>query len=218
MISEVTHLVEVCHRVYNKGFVSAYDGNLSLRTPNNTILITRSGINKGDVTPEDIIEIDIDGKIISGSKKITTENKIHLLAYKKRKDVNAVVHCHPVFTSAFAVSRDSFPSDILPEVILILGRIPVCKYGTPSTDEVPDSLLPYIDNGWAYILQNHGAVALGKDIYDAYYKMEKLEHTARILTAASLIGGATPIPENKLEELFAISEKVYGIKINKDLL
>jgi L-fuculose-phosphate aldolase len=213
MMSGCSELIDTCHKVYEKGFVSAYDGNLSIRTLRDTILITRSGICKGEVKKDDILEIDYEGKLLSDHGRISTENKIHLFIYNQRKEVNAVVHCHPVYTSAFAVSRDVFPSDILPEMILTLGNVPVCEYGTPSTEEVPDSLAPYIKTGWAYILKNHGAVTMGRSIQDAYYKMEKLEHTSKILTAASILGGARPIPEKKIDELKNIAESVYGIKL-----
>jgi L-fuculose-phosphate aldolase len=213
MISDRSELIETCHKVYNKGFVSAYDGNLSVRTDRDTILITRSGICKGEIKKEDILEINYEGKLLSNHGKISTESKIHLFIYENRQDVNAVVHCHPVYTSAFAVSADVYPSDILPEVILTLGKVPVCEYGTPSTEQVPESLAPYISSGWAYILKNHGAVTLGTSIRDAYYKMEKLEHTSKILTAASLLGGAKPIPKDKIKELVNIAESVYGIKL-----
>jgi L-fuculose-phosphate aldolase len=216
MRSDYSELISICHKVYNKGYVSASDGNLSVRTSQDTVIITRSGICKGEVQKEDLIEIDYNGNIISGSGRISTENKIHLYIYSKREDVKAVVHAHPVYTTAFAAARDTYPLNIFPEVILTLGDIPVCGYGTPSTDQVPESLAPHIYKGWAYILKNHGAVTLGKSIGDAFYKMEKLEHTSKILTAASLLGGANSIPEAKVEELLSISEKVYGIKINKD--
>ncbi len=215
-MTEAGQLIEICHKVYNKGFVSAYDGNLSVRSASGTILITRSAVCKGDITQDDIIEIDLNGNIISGKGKISTENKIHLFAYSRRDDVNAVIHCHPVFTSAFAVSSDAFPSNIFPETLLTLGKVPVCRYATPSTTQMTDSLEPYINNSRVFILKNHGAVSLGSDIIDAYYKMEKLEHTARILIAASMLGGAKPIPDDKILELINISEEVYGIKINKD--
>lgn len=216
MIQEVEALVEICHKVYNKGFVSAYDGNLSVRSSAGTVYITRSAVCKGEVTADDIIETDMSGAIISGKGKISTENKIHLFAYSKRADINAVIHCHPVYATAFAAARDSFPSNIFPEVLLTLGKIPVCRYATPSTSQMTGSLEPYINSSRVFILQNHGAVALGSDIKDAYFKIEKLEHTAKILTAAMLLGGAKPIPDDKILELMNISEEVYGIKINND--
>jgi len=216
MTFEVEALVEICHKVYEKGFVSAYDGNLSFRSSSGTIFITRSAVCKGDVTSEDIIEVDTDGNVINGRGKISTENKIHLYAYRKRDDINAVIHCHPVYTTAFASSRDSYPSNIFPEVVLTLGKIPICSYATPSTSQMTESLEPYINNSYVFILKNHGAVALGSNIKDAYFKMEKLEHTSKILTVASILGGARPIPDDKILELVNLSEEVYGIKVNKE--
>lgn len=204
-------LVEACHKVYEKGFVAAYDGNLSIRTNDNTVLITRSGICKGDVTEKDIVEIDLKGKTLSGKSKISTEHKIHLLAYSKRKEVNAVVHCHPVFATAFALIGEGLDKYYLPEVFLTLGKIPICKYATPSTDEVPESLEPYINYSWAMLLQNHGAVTLGKNLDDAYFKMEKLEHTVKTIWLAKLLGKPRELSRKNINDILKISENTYGI-------
>ncbi len=208
-------LVEICHRVYEKGFVSAYDGNISIATPQNTFLITRSAVRKGDVTEDDIIEIDAAGNILSGRGKISTEYKIHLYAYSKRPDVNAVVHCHPVFATAFASLGEGLTGNYFPEVILTLGKVPLCKYATPSTDELPLSMEPYIDYAWGFLLQNHGAVTLGKTLKDAYNKMEKLEHSAQILLMTKLLGGANVLPVEKVKELVKISKQSYGLDVDE---
>ena len=208
-------LVEICHRVYEKGFVSAYDGNISIATPQNTFLITRSAVRKGDVTEDDIIEIDAAGNILSGRGKISTEYKIHLYAYSKRPDVNAVVHCHPVFATAFASLGEGLTGNYFPEVILTLGKVPLCKYATPSTDELPLSMEPYIDYAWGFLLQNHGAVTLGKTLKDAYNKMEKLEHSAQILLMTKLLGGANELPVEKVKELVKISKQSYGLDVDE---
>lgn len=155
-------LVEVCHRVYEKGFVTAYDGNLSARLDSERILITPSGKCKGEVEESDLLEIDYKGNVISGYGKASTESKIHLLAYNKRKDVDAVIHAHPIYSTAFATAGEGFTRGVFPEVILSLGKVPLCKYGTPSTDELPDSMLPYIDYSWAMLFENHGAITLVK--------------------------------------------------------
>lgn len=204
-------LVEVCHKVYEKGFVAAYDGNISARSQNNTVLITRSGICKGNVTVNDIIEIDLNGKIISGKGKISTEHKIHLYAYQKRKEVNAVVHCHPVYATAFALIGEELEKHYLPEVLLTIGKVPLCKYATPSTNQVPESLEPYINHSWAMLLQNHGAVTFGKTLDDAYFKMEKLEHAAKIILLAKLIGKPRELSKKNINDMLKISEKTYGI-------
>ncbi len=137
--------VEICHKVYEKGFVSAYDGNISYRVTDDSFLITRSEVCNGEVIEEDIIEINSKGEKLSGSSKITTESKIHLFAYADRKEVNAVVHCHPIYSTAFAIIGDGLTQNIFPEIILTVGKAPLCRYATPSTDELTESMKPYID-------------------------------------------------------------------------
>ena len=207
-------LVEICHKVYSKGFVTAYDGNVSCRTSNNTVLITRSGICKGDITEKDIVEIDLEGKSLSGKHKISTEHKIHIYAYQKRKEVNAVVHCHPTYATAFALIGEGLDKHYLPEVFLTIGRVPLCKYATPSTVGVHKSLDPYIDYSWAMLLQNHGAVSLGKSLDDAYFKMEKLEHASKIIFLARLIGKPSELSKKNINQILEISESTYGIVLN----
>jgi len=205
-------LIQICHRVYEKGFVASTDGNISAATTNNTFLITGSGICKGEVTEDDILEIDASGKILNGKGKVSTEYKIHLFAYSRRPEVKAVVHCHPVFATAFAAAGEGLTKHIFPEVILTLGKVPLCKYATPSTDELALSMEPYVNHAWAFLLQNHGAVTLGKDLDDAYYKMEKLEHTAKTIFIARLLGGEKELSFEKVKELINLAGNVYGIK------
>jgi len=209
-------IVEIAHRVYRNGFVAAYDGNISAATESGTFYITRSAVNKGDVTEDDILEISSEGKVVSGQGKPSTENKLHLFIYKNRPDVKAVVHCHPIFATAFAAAGIAIDKPVLPEVILTLGKIPLCNYATPSTDELHLSLKPYIKNSSLFLLSNHGAVAAGKNLKDAYYKMEKLEHTAKTLFLAKQLGGEKLISEEKLKELYSIAGSTYGIKISED--
>lgn len=208
-------LIQFCHRVYEKNFVSAYDGNLSVRLSADRFLITRSGICKGDVEESDILEIDGSGRKISGEGKVTTEYKIHLFVYNKRPEINSVVHCHPVFATAFATKGEGLEKPVFPEVILNLGKVPLCKYGTPSTEEIPESMLPYINRCNAMLFQNHGAVTFGTTVKDAYYKMEKLEHAAKTLFIARQLGGERPLPGNKVDYLYSIAESVYGISTGK---
>jgi L-fuculose-phosphate aldolase len=210
-MSEIDKLISVCHKVYQKGFVSANDGNISLITSKNTILITRSGISKGEITEKDILEFDFNGKPLKGEGRITTEFKLHLYAYSKRKDVSAVVHCHPVYSTAFSLLGEGLVRHYFPEVILTLGKVHLCKYATPSTNDLPLSLDPYIEYGWAFLLQNHGAMTLGKDVMDAYYKMEKLEHSAETLFKARLLGKPNELSSEDVKRLVELSEETYGI-------
>lgn len=214
-MSLTKELVEICHKVYEKGFVSAYDENLSARIDDNKILITPSAKCKEDIEEKDLLVIDYKGNLLSGYGKVSTEVKIHLIAYNKRNDVNSVIHCHPIYSTAFSALGEGLTRPVSPEVILSLGKVPLCKYGTPSTDELPNSMLPYIEWAWAFLLENHGAVTFGKTIKGAYFRMEKLEHAAHTIFVARLLGREKTIPLIKLKELYSISEEVYGIKIDK---
>ncbi len=211
-MSLIEDLVQVCRKVYENKFVSAYDGNISVRKSPNTFLITRSGICKGVVTTDDILEIDTTGKVLNGTGKVSTEYKLHLYVYAKRPEVNAVVHCHPIYASAFAVHSEGLTKHILPEVILSLGKIPLCEYATPSTENLTKTLEPYVNYSWALLLQNHGAVTMGKNLKDTYYKMEKLEHSAKIIFLARLLGGEKELHVERVQELLKISKETYSIE------
>ena len=208
-------LVKVCHLVYEKGFVSATDGNISASASDKTFFITRSGVRKGDVTEDDILEIDLKGNVLNGKGKVSTENKIHLNAYLKRKDVKAVVHCHPVYATAFATVGEDFTRHYFPEFVLSIGKVHLCNYATPSSEDLSKSMDPYIDYSWAFLLQNHGAVTFGKTLWDAFNKMEKLEHTAKILFVAKQLGKLNELPSEKVKELLSIAKKTYGLDVNE---
>lgn len=210
-MSEIEKLVAVCHKVYEKKFVSAYDGNVSAITENNTVIITRSGVCKGDITEKDILEFEFSGKPIRGEGRITTEFKLHLFAYSKRKEVNAVVHCHPVHSTALSLLGEGMLKHYLPEVLLTLGKVPLCKYATPSTNELPLSIEPFIEHAWAFLLENHGALTLGKTLEDAYYKMEKLEHSAETIWKAKQLGNPKELTSEEITRLIEISEETYGL-------
>lgn len=203
-------IASLARKAYDKGFMAAYDGNFSFRLDENKFLITRSGVCKGEINPSDVLTINESGEVVEGLGKPSTEFKIHINAYKKRKDVNAVVHCHPVYASAFAAAGKPLDKNVFPEIILTLGKIPLCNYATPSTDALPESMNPYIGHAWAFLLQNHGAVTFGIDINDAYFKMEKLEHYAKIIFISRQLGGEKEISMEKVKELLAISKEAYG--------
>ena len=208
-------LVRYSHKVYEKGFVAGTDGNLSIRFSENVVLITRSAISKGDVTEDDILASDFNGNPVYGNGKISTEVKIHIEAYKKREDVKAVIHCHPVYATSCISAGLSLDVPVFPEIVLSLGRIPLCKYATPSTAELVESMLPYIEFANVILLKNHGAVAFGKNLKEAFYRMEKLEHYAKSIFLMHQIGKVERISNEKLKELYSLAEKSYGIKLDK---
>ncbi len=209
-------LVHICHKVYEKGFVSAFDGNLSVRIDENRILITRSGVNKGEVKEDDILMVDSNGNLIEGSGKVTTEVKLHLKVYNTRADINSVIHCHPVYSTALATSMEEFPNDVFPEVILTFGKIPICKYVTPSTSDLANSLEPYVDYANVFLLSNHGAITAGSDLEEAYYRMEKLEHISKTISVAKSMGNLKRLTTKEITELYSIAKNTYGITINEE--
>ncbi|MGA9116374.1 MAG: class II aldolase/adducin family protein, partial [Bacteroidota bacterium] len=187
------HLAALCRRLHAAGMTAATDGNVSMRTPRGTILITRSGIPKERVRAADLVELSPRGRKLRGQGRPSTEAGMHLFIYRRRPDVMAVVHAHPVYATAYAVARVSPEENVLPEVIAGLGRIPLAPYATPSTGEVAASLGRWVTQSQAVILANHGAVTWGGSLEEAWYRMEKLEHAARILWTARMLGGARPL-------------------------
>jgi L-fuculose-phosphate aldolase len=206
-----TELVDICHRLAARGFVTATDGNVSARLANGNFLTTRTSVNKGMVTPEDIVEVGPDGTPVGAGARPSTELGMHLFIYRRRPDVNAVVHAHPTYATGFAVAREPLTGCIFPEVIVGLGAVPLAEYATPSTPEVAGSLEPYVETADAILLSNHGVVAYGKEPYDAYYKMEKVEHAAHITFVARMLGGEKILSARDVEKLRAISQQSYGL-------
>jgi L-fuculose-phosphate aldolase len=206
-----SELVDICHRLSARGFVTATDGNVSARLANGNFLTTRTAVNKGMVTPEDILEVDPEGNPAGAGPRPSTELGMHLFIYRSRPDVNAVVHAHPTYATGFAVARQPLTGCIFPEVIVGLGAVPLAEYATPSTAEVAGSLEPYVGSADAILLSNHGVVAYGKDPYDAYFKMEKVEHAAHITFVARMLGGEKILSPEDVEKLRAISQQSYGL-------
>jgi L-fuculose-phosphate aldolase len=215
--SRITVILEVCRRIDARGFVSATDGNVSVRSGAGTILTTRTAVNKGMVTADDVVEVDLAGKALRPGSQPSTEIGMHCFIYDRRPDVGAVVHAHPPYATGFATARQPLAGCIFPEVIVGLGAIPLAEYATPSTREVADSLAPYVQNADAILLANHGVVTYGKDLWDACFKMEKVEHAAKITFIARLLGGETRLSGEDVEKLRAISQSVYGKQPRTDL-
>ncbi len=211
------HLVLICHRIYEKGFVTATDGNVSARLTNGNILITPSALNKGRVKESDLVEVKADGTPITLSRKPSTELGMHLFIYQERSDVQAIVHAHPTYATGFATARIPLTDCLFPEVIVGLGAIPLAAYATPSTREVVDALAPYVKTADAILLANHGVVTYGSDLDDAYFKMEKVEHAAHIAFVARMLGGEQPLTSEEITKLRAVSDVSYGKDIDRNI-
>ncbi len=204
------NIVEVGRMVYAKGWVAANDGNISIRLDQNRILATPTGVSKGMMQPDDLIICDLNGDKIEGRRERTSEIAMHTTVYKLRPDVQAVVHAHPPVSTGFAVAGKALNLAILPEVIIGLGCVPLAEYGLPGTPALTDGMLPYIPKYDALLMANHGAVCYGEDVFKAYFKMETLEHVARITLVAEMLGGPKLLPRVEVEKLFD-SRSRYGI-------
>ncbi|MBN1232130.1 MAG: class II aldolase/adducin family protein [Candidatus Coatesbacteria bacterium] len=202
----VRDIVSIGKRLYEKGMVASNDGNLSVKINKNEIAITPTGICKGDMAASDILIVDMKSrKVISGKKKITSEAPMHFSIYEERNDAIAVVHAHPVVATALAVAGVQLDSCILPEIVLTIGIIPLADYATPSTSEVPESIKNYIKKHDVVLLANHGAISIGKDLWDAYFKMERLEHYAQIFLVSKLLGSQRILTSDEVCKLQMLS-------------
>lgn len=204
-------IVEIGRLVYQKGWVAANDGNITVRLGPDRMLATPTGISKGMMRPDDLIICDLEGKKLEGRRERTTEILMHTTIYAMRPDVQSVVHAHPPVATGFAVAGRSLNLALLPEVIIGLGCIPLAGYGLPGTPELTEELKPYIPSYDALLMANHGAVCYGEDLEKAFFKMETLEHFARITLVAELLGGPRVLPRTEVDKLFD-SRSRYGIK------
>lgn len=179
---------EIGLRLDRKGYVASNDGNLSARDADGTILITATGSRKGYLRPEELLRIGPSGRVLQGSGRPSSETEMHLKVYAQRPDVMAIVHAHPPVATGFAVARQPLDEPVLPEVIATLGTVPLAEYATPGTGAIGESLLPFLADHDAVLLANHGVVAFGPDLEEAYFRLERVEQAARILLAARLLG------------------------------
>lgn len=204
-------LVEVSKLMYNKGMVNAFEGNLSI-LDNDRIYITPSGVCKGILTEDMIMVTDMEGKVLEGNLKPSSEILLHIGAYRSRDDIKSVVHAHSPYSTAYALANKPIETKAYPEMITLFDKIPLAEYGTPSTDKIFDGVKKYINEYDIILLANHGIMAVGRDAYDAFFKLEAAESTARIFMLAKQLGGAKDLSSEQLEELYEIRRRKKGAK------
>jgi L-fuculose-phosphate aldolase len=204
-------IVDVCRRMHDRGFISGSDGNVSVRLGSNRILSTPSGLNKGYIGPRDLIITDMSGKKLQGERKPTTEIFMHIEAYEKREDIRAVIHAHPPITVAFSIAGLKLPQCVMPEIVMIFGTIPTASYATPSTREGSEAISDLIGNCDALIIERHGTLTVGEDVFSAYNKLEKVEHSAQVSAIARQLGPVKPLPKEEIQKLLALREEL-GLK------
>lgn len=201
-------ICEIGRRIWSRGFVAANDGNITVRLGERHLLTTPTGVSKGFMTPDMIIKVDMQGQKISGRLQPSSELKMHLAVYEMRPDTQSVVHAHPPHATAFAVAGMPIYKPIMPEVVISLGWIPVARYGTPSTHELPEALKEHLGCHDAVLLENHGALTVGTDLFNAYYKMETIELAAQITLAARMLGGEREISPPNVDKLMEVRQKM----------
>lgn len=204
-------MCEVGRRLYARNLVAATDGNLSVRLGGDRYLCTPSGVSKGFMKPNDLIVAAADGTKLSGEGKVTSEFFTHLAAYEERDDINAVVHAHPPKAIGFTLAGVSLAECVLPEVVYAIGGIPTTEYATPASKEGAQVIRDYIGECDALMLDRHGALTVGIDILDAYYKMEKIEHAVESLLTAHLLGNVEMLSPAQVRKLYDVGEG-YGIQ------
>lgn len=187
-------LAEICHLLYMRNLVSACDGNVSLRVSENSILITPSGINKGFVTAEQMLLVDFTGACVEGEGKASKEFPLHRTVYEQKSEVKAVIHTHPVYATAFAMTGTNIPDQYLIESKVMLGRCELADYAPPGTEALAKKMEPFVKDCNAVLLKNHGAVTWGSDLMDAFNKMEVLESIAKTIIMSKAIGDGAEIP------------------------
>ena len=205
-------IVEVGRRLWMRGFVASNDGNISARLGPDRLLMTPASVSKGFMTPEMMVVTDLDGKVVEAApgRKPSSEALMHLVVYQERPDVNAVVHSHPPLSTGFAVAGIPLDRAVLAEVVTTLGSIPIAEYGTPSTREMADTVRPLIRAHDGVLLANHGALTLGRDLFQAYYKMETIEHFAQISLVARQLGREHLLSREEVGRLQGL-RGTYGI-------
>jgi L-fuculose-phosphate aldolase len=204
-------IAEVGRLMFQKSWVAANDGNITIRLDAERILATPTGISKGMMRPDDLLVLDPHGNKISGRRERTSEIAMHLKIYELRPDVRAIVHAHPPVSTGFAAAGRPLDIALLPEVVVGLGCVPLAAYGLPGTPELTEPMVPLIPKYDALLMANHGAVCYGEDVFQAYFRMETIEHFARIALVAELLGGPNVLPRHEVTKLLD-SRSRYGVK------
>jgi L-fuculose-phosphate aldolase len=206
-------IVRYGRMLHERCFVAAMDGNLSVRLDDNRILVTPTCLSKGSMRPADMVIVDREGQRVRGRRNVTSEIGMHLLIYRMRSDVQAIVHAHPPTATGFAAAGIALTEPLVCEVVMGLGCIPLARYGTPGTSELAGTLEPYVPHYDAILMSNHGVVTYGDTLEHAYMKMETVEHFAQIALVTHMLGRQQPLKQVEIEKLLLARSKYFGAKI-----
>ncbi len=198
---EKEQLVAVCQKLHQGGLISGYDGNISMRVDDTHILLTKSKIYKGLLAKDDILTVTLEGKVVDGEGSPSKEFPMHQIIYVNKPDTRGVVHTHAPFSTAFTITDQTLPENILIEGKLILGPIVYVPYAQPGTNDLAYAIKPFLAKSRLLLLQNHGVVTYGKTLAEACSLMEMLENSCKTVTYAKMWGSLIPIPEHELDKL-----------------
>jgi L-fuculose-phosphate aldolase len=210
LLREKRQVAEIARLCWERGYIGAIDGNVSVKLDDGTLLVTPSGTIKFLIEPEMVVRTDARGEPLAGGRA-SSEIRMHVACYEERPDVRAVVHAHPPTAVAFSLAGMDMMKALIPELIVTLGAIPTAPYGTPGTDELPESVRSYVRCSDALIMERHGALCLGKDLLDAYKKLEQIEHNAKIIYMAHTLGRVNELSPPEVKKLLATREAL-GIR------
>ncbi len=205
-------IIDIGKRMYAKNFVAANDGNISIKTDENEIWATPTGVSKGYMKKKMLVKTDLDGNVLEGSLRPSSELQMHLRAYKENPDIRSVCHAHPPICTCFAVAGIPLDVPVLAEALITLGDVPIVPYAELGSKDVPEAIAPYFHTHNGVLLANHGAVSWAEDAYSAYYRMESMEYYANILLITDkILGNQNELTKEQIENLYAMREK-FGIK------
>lgn len=206
-------ILDIGNRMYVRNFVAANDGNISVKVSDNEVWATPTGVSKGFMTKDMLVKVDLEGNVLKGERKPSSELKMHLRAYKENADLTAVVHAHPPICTAFSIAGIELDSPILAEAIITLGNVPIVPYAELGSNEVPNGIAPYCNTHNGVILANHGVVTWADDPYSAYYRLESMEYYANIIMLTDkILGNQNKLSNDEIDRLILMREK-FGIKL-----
>lgn len=195
--------------LYKQGYVVSNDGNISVRISPDTIVVTPTGVSKGDMNPDMMAVMDLDGNVISkGLRGPSSEVKMHLRVYRENPDVTAVVHAHPIYATSFAIAGVPLDKPILSEAMLQVGVVPVAHYAKPGTTDVSDSIAPFVKDYAAVMLSNHGVLTWGSDLEQALARMEVVENYAKVTLVVNQIGSERGLSQDQVDGLADIRQNM----------
>lgn len=186
-----------------KNFTPGFSGNLSARC-GNKILITATGTANGYLSEDDFALIDFEGNIIDGNKKPSSEKMLHVEFYKQREDINYIFHVHSPYLTAFSAAGKALDKNILAEIVYCFDYIPLAEYALPGSKELVENTSKFFKDFDAVLMANHGVIVGGKDVKDAYLKLELCEAYAQTVLFSNLLGGAKMLPNEEVKKIYSL--------------